>query len=66
MAESLRRRHGEVADRIEAEGQAFLTRVVEGFAALAQQRGSMRVDASAAPGAVSSGLEQALLERLGE
>ena len=66
VAESLRRRHGEVADRIEAEGQAFLTRVGEGFAALAQQRDWVRLDAFAAPGAVSSGLEQALLERLGE
>ena len=66
VAESLRRRRGEVADRIEAEGQAFLGRVGEGFAELARQRGWVRVDASAAPEAVSPWLEQALLERLGE
>ena len=66
VAESLRRRRGEVADRIEAEGQAFLGRVGEGFAELARQRGWVRVDASAAPEAVSPWLQQALLERLGE
>ena len=53
-------------DRIEAEGQEFLARVGEGFAEMAQQCGWVRVDASAAPEAVSLGLEQALLERLGE
>ena len=66
VAESLRRRRGEVADRIEAEGQAFLGRVGEGFAELARQRGWVRVDASAALEAVSPCLQQALLERLGE
>ena len=66
VAESLRRRHGEVADRIEAEGQAFLARVGEGFAELAGQRGWVCVNASASPGAVSSGLEKALREQLGE
>ena len=66
LAESVRRRRGEVADRIEAEGQAFLARVGEGFAQMAQQRDWVRVDADATPQAVSLCLEQGLRERLGE
>ena len=46
LAESLRRRGDRPADRIEASGEAFLQRVAEGFAALAQQRGWQRLDAS--------------------
>ena len=66
LEESLSRRRGEAADRIEAEGQAFLGRVGEGFADMAKQRGWLRVDAEGAPEDVSQRLEQVLLEQLGE
>jgi dTMP kinase len=46
LAESLRRRGNRAADRIEAGGEAFLERVMAGFAALASARGWRRVDAS--------------------
>ena len=65
LEESLRRRRGAAADRIEAEGQAFLGRVSEGFAEIAQHKGWFRVDAAGAPEGVSQGLEQVLLEQLG-
>ena len=65
LDESLRRRCGAAADRIEAEGQAFLGRVSEGFAEIAQHKGWFRVDAAAAPEGVSQALEQVLLEQLG-
>jgi dTMP kinase len=45
LEESLRRRGGRAADRIEASGHAFLERVAVGFATLARQRGWQRVDA---------------------
>jgi len=38
IAESLRRRQTQTADRIEAEGTAFLARVAEGFRRLAAER----------------------------
>ena len=65
LEESLRRRRGAAADRIEAEGQAFLDRVNEGFAEISQHKGWFRVDAAAAPEGVSQALEQVLLEQLG-
>ena len=45
LEESLRRRRGRAADRIEASGHAFLERVAAGFTTLARQRGWQRVDA---------------------
>jgi len=45
LEESLRRRGGRAADRIEASGHDFLERVAAGFATLARQRGWQRVDA---------------------
>ena len=63
LEESLRRRRGEIADRIESEGRAFLARVGDGFAHTAQQRGWRRVDAAGAPEHVSQRLEQVLLEQ---
>jgi dTMP kinase len=45
LAESYRRRGGELADRIEGEGVAFLGRVADGFERLAAQRGWTRIDA---------------------
>ena len=63
LEESLRRRRGEIADRIESEGRAFLARVGDGFAQLAQHTGWRRVDAAGAPEHVSRCLEQVLLEQ---
>lgn len=54
LAESLRRRGERTADRIEASGDAFLQRVIEGFAALAAGRGWRRVDATGAPEQVAA------------
>jgi dTMP kinase len=45
LEESLRRRGGRAADRIEASGHDFLERVAAGFATLARQRGWQRVEA---------------------
>ncbi|MDM7952481.1 MAG: dTMP kinase [Cyanobium sp. CZS 25K] len=45
LAGSLRRRGDRPADRIEAGGEAFLQRVSDGFASLAQARGWRRVEA---------------------
>ena len=42
------------ADRIEASGEAFLQRVVAGFAALAGERGWRRLDASQSPEQVAA------------
>ena len=45
LAESCRRRGGELADRIEGEGVAFLGRVADGFRILAHQRDWVCVNA---------------------
>ena len=49
IAESLRRRQMQMADRIEAEGTAFLARVAEGFRRLAAERGWAAVAADRPP-----------------
>ena len=54
LAESLRRRGERTADRIEASGEAFLQRVIDGFAELAAGQGWRRVDASGAPEQVAA------------
>ena len=54
LAESLRRRGGRSADRIEASGEAFLQRVVDGFATLAREGGWRRVDATQLPEQVAA------------
>jgi dTMP kinase len=54
LVESLRRRGERRADRIEASGEAFLQRVIDGFSALAGGRGWQRVDANAAPEQVAA------------
>ena len=46
VAESIRRRGGQMADRIEAEGESFLGHVRVGFSYLAEQRGWTRIDAN--------------------
>ncbi|QVL53232.1 MAG: dTMP kinase [Cyanobium sp. M30B3] len=65
LAESLRRRGGRAPDRIEAGGQPFLERVASGFAALAEQRGWIPIDAAADPQQVGEACRAALraLER---
>ena len=54
LAESLRRRGERTADRIEASGEAFLQRVIDGFAELAAAQGWRRVDATGAPEQVAA------------
>ncbi len=65
LEESLRRRQGDQADRIEAEGQVFLQRVIDGFAAIAEQRQWSAISADRPPEAVSRALERELMDRLG-
>lgn len=61
---SLQRRHGEKEDRIEAEGRAFLHRVADGFAVLAEQRHWCQLDAQQSVSQLSQSLEQTLRETL--
>jgi dTMP kinase len=61
---SLQRRHGEKEDRIEAEGRAFLHRVADGFAILAEQRHWYQLDAQQSVSQLSQALEQTLRETL--
>ena len=61
---SLQRRHGEKEDRIEAEGRAFLHRVSDGFAVLAEQRNWYQIDAQLPVSKLSQELEQTLRETL--
>ena len=64
MEVSLQRRHGEKEDRIEAEGRAFLHRVSEGFAVLAEQRNWYQIDAQLPVSKLSQELEETLRENL--
>ena len=61
---SLQRRHGKKEDRIEAEGRAFLHRVADGFAVLAEQRHWCQLDAQQSVSQLSQALEQTLRETL--
>jgi dTMP kinase len=63
VGEALQRRQHRGRDRIEAEGEAFLRRVQEGFALLAQRPHWCRVEATGDVGVVSQRCRQALLER---
>lgn len=63
LPETLQRRRHRGKDRMEAEGEAFLQRVHEGFQTLAQDRGWWRVEAVGDPTAVSERCRMALLER---
>jgi dTMP kinase len=65
LAASLRRRGHRPADRIEASGEAFLARVGEGFARLAQERRWWRVDATQAPEQVAEACRSLLRQQLG-
>ena len=65
IEESLLRRRGDQADRIEAEGRWFLQRVIEGFAATAAERDWCAVEADRPLADVSRALEHQLQQRLG-
>jgi dTMP kinase len=62
LEESLRRRGGRAADRIEASGHAFLERVAAGFATLARQRAWQRIDASQRSEVVTLACQATLLD----
>ncbi len=60
LAESRRRRGGQMADRIEAAGEAFMARVADGFATLAGQRGWTRIEAGQPVAAVTESCRAAI------
>ncbi|MEB3325012.1 MAG: dTMP kinase [Cyanobacteriota bacterium] len=61
LEEALQRRRHRGMDRIEAEGEAFLQRVLTGFQSLATGEGWRRVEALGEPELVSERCRQALL-----
>lgn len=65
LEQSLARRRQRPADRIEAAGTAFLSRVAGGFAIEARRRGWMRIAAEAPPEQVTAACRRALEQRLG-
>jgi dTMP kinase len=65
LAESYRRRGGQLADRIEAAGEAFLARVAHGFERLAAQHGWTRIDAGKPVDAVTEACCRAMVRQLG-
>jgi dTMP kinase len=62
LAEALRRRQQRPADRIEASGEAFLQRVCDGFAALAQHPGWCRIPADQPLEAVTAAIQAVLIQ----
>jgi len=60
LAESRRRRCGQKADRIEAAGEDFMSRVADGFATLAGQRGWTRIEAGQPVAAVTESCRAAI------
>jgi dTMP kinase len=65
VAESCRRRGGQLADRIEGEGVAFLGRVADGFLELAVQRGWVRIAAGRPVAAVTADCRRAMFRHFG-
>jgi dTMP kinase len=65
LAESCRRRGGQLADRLEGEGVAFLGRVADGFLELAVQRGWVRIAAGRLVVAVTGDCCRAMVRSLG-
>ncbi|MFM7465755.1 MAG: dTMP kinase [Cyanobium sp.] len=63
LREALQRRQHRGKDRMEAEGEAFLQRVQQGFAVLAQRPSWCRVEATGDVWVVTQRCRQALLER---
>jgi dTMP kinase len=66
LAESIRRRSGQPADRIESEGWEFLSRVSRGFAAMAGQQGWTRIAAEHGEAAVKMACRRAMVCSFGE
>jgi dTMP kinase len=65
LEDALRRRGNRAADRIEASGLAFLERVSQGFATLAEQRGWQRIEALQNPEGVGEACRGALARAFG-
>jgi dTMP kinase len=65
VAESIRRRGGQMADRIEAEGESFLGHVRVGFSYLAEQRGWAGINAEQPVAAVTADCCRALARSFG-
>lgn len=63
LTESCRRRGGQLADRIEGEGKTFMSRVTDGFATLAGQRGWTRINADLPVDAVTMACCRAMIRR---
>jgi dTMP kinase len=61
LAESIRRRGGQPADRIESKGWEFLSRVSRGFAAMAGQQGWTRIAAEHGEAAVTMACRRAMV-----
>jgi dTMP kinase len=61
LAESCRRRGGQLADRLEGEGVAFLGRVSDGFEHLAAQRGWTHINANQPVAAVTKACCRAMV-----
>ena len=61
LTESCRRRGGQLADRIEGEGKTFMSRVTDGFATLAGQRGWTRINADLPVDAVTMACCRAMI-----
>jgi dTMP kinase len=65
LAESCRRRGGQLADRLEGEGVAFLARVAHGFERLAGQWDWARIDANQPVAAVTADCCRAMVRQFG-
>jgi dTMP kinase len=63
LEEALRRRSHRLGDRMEAEGQAFMERVLRGFQGRAGGEGWWRIDATGDKATISERCRQALLRR---
>jgi len=66
LAESRRRSGGQMADRIEAAGEAFLARVADGFERLADMHDWVRIDAGQPVTAVTEACCRAMVRSFGE
>ena len=65
LAESIRRRGSQLADRLEGEGVAFLGRVADGFLELAVQRSWVRIAAGRPVAAVTADCCRAMVRQFG-
>jgi dTMP kinase len=63
LEEALRRRSHRLGDRMEAEGQAFMERVLRGFQGRAGGEGWWRIDATGDKATIAERCRQALLRR---